>query len=122
LQLELAVAAAPLLTDRAALERIETGTREVDLVEHGKRQRQHDVVVSDFAARAALLERQPVATAGGLLDLRQTPAAAEPIAEIGRDRFRQALVAAADVKLLVRLAEDGELAFGRLKREQVEDV
>jgi hypothetical protein len=115
--------AAALLRDRLALESGEARRAGVDSVQHRERQRQHDEVGGDVGGAARALERERVAAAGGPLQTGQL------LAELDDARTQrlghpvgQLLVAPADVKALVRLAEDGQLVLVRLEGQEVDEV
>ena len=107
LQMQLAVVTAALLGDGLMLEAVEARLGEVDLVQHRERKRQNDDVGDHFARAAGSFEREPVPAVCGFLDPREPLPHLDDIPAKGAGHgFRQLLIAATDVKLLVRLAED----------------
>jgi hypothetical protein len=93
---------------------VEAGLRRVEGAEHGKRECQDHLIGDDLLCSLRGLEAERHGTARPGHDRGQPPAQAD-IRELRGNRVRQALVAAADVVALIRLAEDGEAFFGGLE-------
>ena len=105
--MQLAVVTAALFGDGLVLEGVEARPRDVELVQHRKRKRQHHEVGDHVARAAGSLEGDFVPAVRGFLDPRQALSHLDDVpTEVAGNGFRQLLIAAADVELLVGLAED----------------
>jgi hypothetical protein len=119
---ELGVGAHRELADRARLDQVEAGLGKVDrAAQDRERQREHDAVGGDRLRGRALLEGQRVAPTGGQGDADQLRAHRDLALERCGHRLRDLVVAAAHVELLVRGAEQPQLALAGVA-EQVEEV
>ena len=121
--MQLAIVAAPLFTDGLVLQRVEARLRYIELVQHGKRKRQDHEVGDHVARTGGCLEGECVPPVRRFLDPGQTLAHLDDVpAQVAGHGLRQLLIAAADVELLVRLAEDRQRVRIGLEPEQEDQV
>ena len=105
--MQLAVVTAALFGDRLVLQGVEARPGNVELVQYRKRQRQHHEVGDHVGRAAGSLEGDFVPAVRGFLEPRQALPRLDDVAtEVAGDGFGQLLIAAADVELLIGLAED----------------